>query len=177
MRNVIDSIEKKYRSKIIFSYKGSPSPDMIHGIMHLAEGKLEWMEPEKKTRKKVFKIMVELLQNIRHQVENLDEVWFPSFVFYIIRETDHYTMISCNRQLEERIRVAAERINGYLALSAGGRRKAYRDILGNGRFSAKGGAGLGFLEIIRSSKGNFNYHIFPSEDPGHKLFCLEIKIY
>jgi hypothetical protein len=63
-----------------------------------------------------------------------------------------------------------------MSMSDSEKRIKYRDILGDGRFTSKGGAGLGLLDIIRSSDGNFFYDILPSEFPDHRLLYLKIKI-
>jgi superfamily I DNA and RNA helicase len=177
MKNISDAIENQYEGKLIFSYKGKPSSEMVTSIIHLVEGKLDFLEPEKITRKKVFRIVVEVLQNIIHQVENLDELKFPSFIFYLVRELDHYILISCNRLIDEKANLVMDRIRSFIALSESDQKKIYLDILGNGKFSARGGAGLGLLDMIRSSNGNFFYDILPSGYPGHKLFYLKIKVF
>jgi hypothetical protein len=55
-------------------------------------------------------------------------------------------------------------------------RETYLNILGNGRFTDKGGAGLGLLEIVRSSNGNFHYEILPSEIRGYRILYFKIKV-
>ncbi len=176
MKSLTGSIEKEYEGKIIFSYKGKPSGEMIHSIIHLAESKLDFDNSGKQLKKKVFRIMVEILQNILQHESEPDVVKFPSFVFYLIREGDQYIILSCNRLIREKADHVLSRIEKFLALSEEEQREAYLDILGNGHFTPKGGAGLGLLDMIRNSNGNFFYEILPSEFPGYMIFYLKIKV-
>jgi hypothetical protein len=177
MIEVSKKTENQYKGKIIFSYKGKPSADVINGIIQIAGEKIHMIEPDKRLRKKVFRVSVEMLQNSKHQVENPEYLIYPSFLFYLIREPDQYIIISCNRLNDEKASNVLKRIESLVALTAQDMKRTYMEILGNGRFSSKGGAGLGFLEIMRSSEGNFFYEILPSRCPGHKLFFLKTIIH
>ncbi len=177
MKSVIESIEKEYNGEILISYKGKPTGEMINSIIHLAEGKLDFLEPRIKVRKKVFKITVEILQNIIHHDENLNEWVYPSFIFYLFKKGDYFTIISCNRQVETKAMQVYKKIRGFMSMSETELKKTYQEILGNGRFSNKGGAGLGLLEIIRRSNRNLACDILPSDQEGHKLLYLKINVY
>ncbi len=177
MKSVIESIEKENYGEVLISYKGKPSGDMINSIMHLAEGKLNFFEPRIKIRKKVFKIAVEILQNIIHHDENLNELVYPSFIFYLFKKGDLYTVISCNRQIETKAMQVFTRIRGFMAMSEPELKKTYQEILGNGRFSKKGGAGLGLLEIIRRSDRNLYCDLLPSGEEGHRLLYIKVNVH
>jgi hypothetical protein len=176
MKSLTRSIEKEHKGKIIFSYKGIPSGEMIHSIIHLAEAKLDFIKSGKPLRKKVFRIIVEILQNILHQEEELDVLKYPSFIFYLVKERDQYIILTCNRLIKETAIKVKERIKSFMNLTQSEQRETYLNILGNGRFTDKGGAGLGLLEIVRSSNGNFHYEILPSEIRGYRILYFKIKV-
>src|SRR3990172_7500200 len=110
MESLTGLIEKEFKGEIIFSYKGKPSGEMIHSIIHLADSKLNHIDSGKQLKKKVFRIMVEILQNILHHEGELDVGKFPSFVFYLIRQGDQFVILSCNRLIRETADLVLNRI-------------------------------------------------------------------
>jgi hypothetical protein len=176
MKLVIENVEKGNYGDELLVYKGKPSDDMITNLINLLDGKLNQAEQRIKIRKKIFKIAVEILQNIIHHDEKLSSLIYPSFIFYLYKKGDRYTLISCNRQVESKALAVYKKIKGFMMLSVPEQKKAYQEILGNGRFTNKGGAGLGFLEMIRSSEGNFKCDLLPSQQPGHLLLYINVSI-
>ena len=177
MKSVIKTVEEGNFGDILISYKGKPSGDMINSVLHLVEGKLNKLESATRMRKKVFKIIVEVLQNFIHHNESLEEVVYPSFIFYLFKKEDRYTIISCNRQVEKNARQVVEKLDELMSLSASDLKNAYHEILGNGRFSKKGGAGLGLLEIIQKSGRDIEYEILPSDQDDHGLLFIKINVH
>ena len=176
MKWVIANIEKENYGDTLLVYKGKPSSEMIAQLINMVESKLNQVEQRIKIRKKIFKIAVEILQNIVHHDEKLSILIYPSFIFYLFKKNDAYKIISCNRQIESKALAVYKKIKGFMMLSASEQKKAYQEILGNGRFTTKGGAGLGLLEIIRSAEGNLNCELLPSEQPGHLLLSINVSI-
>lgn len=176
MKWVIANIENGNYGEELLVYKGKPSSEMIAHLINLVEVKLGQIEQRTKIRKKIFKIAVEVLQNIVHHDEKLRKLVYPSFIFYIFRRRGKYTIISCNRQVESKALAVYKKIKGFMMLSGAEQKKAYQEILGNGRFTNKGGAGLGLLEIIRSSDGKLECELLPSQQPGHLLLSLNVSI-
>ena len=51
----------------------------------------------------------------------------------------------------------------------------YKEILGNGKLSAKGGGGLGLIDIAKKSRNKLEYS-FKEIDDDYSFFTLIVKI-
>ena len=56
-------------NNIMLSFKGEVSFDLVKSVLDIIEGRLERMEDNPKTKKKVFNVLVECLQNLCHHIE------------------------------------------------------------------------------------------------------------
>jgi hypothetical protein len=170
---------KKYQSgnngDLIFSYSGSPSPEMINIIWQMTEIRMEKIEPAARLRKKVIHIVIEILQNIFHHREDFTIFQYNSFVFYLFRQKDNYFIVSGNFIRSDRAEHIVERIENYTSLSSSDQKEIYRETLANGFFSAKGGAGLGLMDIVRKSGGNLELK-FIDVDKSNLFLLMEIVV-
>lgn len=168
---------KKYLppdGELVLSYRGSPTSEMIHALLELAELRLAVLEVRPGVRKKVIHVLIELLQNIFiHRIDFVSHE-FNDFLFDLIREPKYFLVISGNFVRPSQAETLTQKLETYVSMEQEQRRKAYREVLGNGHFNEQGGAGLGLMDIVRKSDGNLTYEFIPvSED---KLFFL-MKIY
>ncbi len=161
--------------KVVLSYSGSPTVEMIHLLLDLAETRLDLYETNSRAKKRIVNILIEIFQNIFHHQEDFTAFDFNSFIFYLFKADDHYTIVSGNYIRKENAANLTDRINSYTGMKDYELKEVYRDVLGNGSFSEKGGAGLGLMDIIMKSDGNLTHEFFPVDDD--KLFFLmEITI-
>ncbi len=161
--------------EIMLSYKGNPSLGTIHLIMQLVEVKLDFKGVNPLTRKRIIRILVEILQNIFHHREEFTMLNFNSFIFYLFKSDQHYVIVSGNYIKKDKANLLMDRLQSYTALSDDDLREEYLNALGNGIFSQDGGAGLGLIEIIRKSGGNLENQFIPVDDD-HYFFLLEVKL-
>ena len=68
IHDLYDELEKH---RVMLSFKGGLSPDLITVLLNLVERKLDGMEPDAKSRKRVFNVVVECLQNLYHHNAHL----------------------------------------------------------------------------------------------------------
>ncbi len=61
--DLYDSLEKQ---RIMLSFKGDLSPELVTALLALVERKMEAMEPDAQARKRVFNVVMECLQNLYH---------------------------------------------------------------------------------------------------------------
>lgn len=175
MLSQLNKYEHGEVGEIMLSYKGNPSPGTIHLIMQLVEVKLNIKELNPLTRKRIIRVLVEILQNIFHHREEFTMLNFNSFIFYLFKSDQDYVIVSGNYIKKDKAHLLMDKLQSYTTLSDNDLREEYLNKLGNGNFSPDGGAGLGLIEIIRKSGGNLENQFIPVDDD-HYFFLLEVKI-
>lgn len=133
-------------------------------ILNDIEVKAEEMGVSSSTRKKIFNIAVEGLQNLLHHTRDFsvpgkddDEVRIVQFSF---SEDEHQFFIeTSNFLLQNHLKIVEEKINFVNRLTADELKELYRKVLNNNQISDKGGAGLGFIDMRRKSGLNLVYKI------------------
>lgn len=175
----VQQFYEQFRSEdIIMSYKGGISADLLNNLMDDVQTKLAEVEPKSAVRKRIFHISVEILQNIYHHyahccIENsYDE---ESVNFLVAKTANDYYIIAENFIFNEEIPMLKARIDLLNSLSPEKLKQLYIDTLSNGIISAKGGAGLGLMEIARKSGEKLGYRFSPVN---HQLsfFSLMVRI-
>lgn len=177
MRHIYEHYQRMHHDNIILAYKGSVSEALFDSILQLAENKLEKIEIKTKIKKKVFNILVEILQNVYHHFEEkqegLDEE--KSIIFLLYKEEFGYRIISGNQVFNSEVKLLGERIDFINNMTNDQLKSIYRERLSDGEISNKGGAGLGMLDIVRKSGEKIDYN-FQKIDNQYSFFSLEIKI-
>ncbi len=167
--------EKMQQDNIEYIYRGEFNTGITDSILNLAETNLDNSKDGKKTRKRVYFILVEGLQNItRHQeeVENTDDI--PGLLI-IQRKSYDYVITTGNlikSESVEHLKGLLEKIN---SLDKKELKEYYRTILSSRTFSAKGGAGLGLIEIARKSGNKLNFG-FEKLNETFSFFYLQTRI-
>ena len=54
---------------VILSFKGIVTPKLLTSVLHIMEAKMDSLQEAQRTRKKVFNVLVECLQNLYHHVD------------------------------------------------------------------------------------------------------------
>lgn len=161
--------------KIIFSYKGNPTTEMIDFIFEMCAMKLKLNEDNLTIRKRVIYILVELLQNIFKHQEVCPTCYELPFKFYLKKTSEGYTILTENHVLQKNVNQLRKTIDGYVAMDTSDLKKKYRKILSNGSFDLSGGAGLGLIDIVRKTNGNLSYEFIPDGEES-SLFILVVNI-
>ena len=186
MTRMIDRIHDLYdemeRHRVMLSFKGELSPDLITVVLGLVERKLNVIEPEPKARKRVFNVVMECLQNLYHHNANLkadgDDVKTtkdPHGVVMIAHADKGYSVLTGNFMAGsdvERLKAHLDRIN---ALEPDGIRELYKEKLADGQYSVNGGGGLGMIDIARKSGAKLEYGFVPY-DADSAFFSLNVNV-
>jgi hypothetical protein len=112
---------------------------------------------ERKLRKRVFSILVECLQNIVKHSEN--EGAEVSSILLLGRKGGEFFIVTGNQIANEEVPVLREKIDNINAVDHTEVRDTYSTMLENSEFSAKGGAGLGLIDIYKRSGRKLEYNI------------------
>lgn len=99
--------------------------------------------------------MIEALENVFKYNEYFEKEsgLFPSYYpkFQLEKVNGNYVLSTGNPILKRDIEKLSGHINTINSLDREGLRQLFRSTLTNGQFSAKGGAGLGFIEMAKVS--------------------------
>lgn len=170
--------QKMQSSSIIMSYKGAASNDVLTSILAIAQTNLAEIENKSAIKKRVFTILVEILQNIYHHFEEIEADDLhedDSIIFILSRVDDSYVIITGNYVAKGDVVALKGRIDEVNAMNAEQLKEKYREKLNTGTVSAKGGAGLGIIDIARKSGSKLEYS-FKEYSPKYSFFSLTVKI-
>ena len=164
---------KTEENKIIVSHLGELDQRKINTLSSLVEAQLEYLRVGKATTKKIFNIVIEVLQNIAlHGEKKGTDI---PFNYMLVGKTPtDFTVYAGNaipcssvKNLEARLR----RIQSFSTFEL---KKQYMDVLTNGTLSEKGGAGLGFLTMaLKAQEISFDFVNLNDE---YSLFSIQLKV-
>ena len=179
MLDIFDFYDKMERNNIMLSFKGNITSELLTSILQIMESKMDNLQEEPKTKKKVYNVLVECLQNLYHHMEdnsagNTSESR-QSAIFMIGKINNQYNIITGNYIVSENVEFLKERLDKVNSMSKEELKDYYKIILNNGERSDKGGGGLGMIDIARKSGEKLNYN-FMTIDDKNSFFSLNIKI-
>lgn len=169
------------RENILLSFKGVVTSELLTSVLSIMESKMDYMEESPKTKKKVFNVLVECLQNLYHHIDveeserNLEKIEAKSALFMISKKDDHFIIQTGNYIDTAGAGDLKQRLDLINSMDKDELKKYYQETLGNGALSDKGTAGLGMIDIARKSGNKLDYQFLPINDK-HSFFCLNIKV-
>jgi hypothetical protein len=161
---------------LILVYEGEFTQEITKSVLAMAERNMESMGEESSTKRKVFNVMVECLQNIvKHCEENNEIEKKHTAIFMIGKQEDEYIITSGNPIKNESVARLKEKLEKINSLDKEGLKSLYKDIIKGSDISDKGGAGLGFVDMARKSGKPLEFH-FESLGNGLSFFSLKTTI-
>ena len=166
---------------VFFAYAGNITSGQINLILEEIEEKFVSLESTNtKVRKKVYNIMVESLQNLFHHSdeipEHLVEILGQRYGMIVIkRKDDDFTIVSGNFVTTHNKNFLTEKIEKINSLSSDELKEMYKYILNYQKMSAKGGGGLGLIDIARKSENKLGYKFYPF-NADYYFYTLDIFI-
>jgi hypothetical protein len=178
--NIKDYFENISKGDILLAYKGSITSELINDVLEAVEKKLEEANEVGKTRKKLYNVLVESLQNLYHHIEEthegIAEELDPKFGLVVIEKEDGmYKVTTGNFINSTKIKFLKEKIDKINSLTKDELKDMYKFILNHQKLSAKGGGGLGLVDIARKTGSKLEY-IFHNYDNNYYFFNLIIKV-
>lgn len=168
------------RNKIMLSFKGDITSELLTSILQIMENKLDNLQEEPKIKKKVYNVLVECLQNLYHHLDarpsTADEPNAQRTAIFMIGKIDsEYTIITGNYMLNKNVDTLKNKLVRINAMNKEELKEYYKEILNNEEFSEKGGGGLGMIDIARKSGQKLNFQFVPVDD-NFTFFSLNVKI-
>ncbi len=158
-----------------YLYKGEFSEDIAHYLLLLAEKNIERDQLKGRVKKRVFHILVESVQNITRHQDVIEEKNIQKALFSIQKFKNIYLVTTANLVKKTKIPYLQQKLETINSMSEEELTQFYKDVLIEDSFTAKGGAGLGLIEIARKS-GNKLLYDFKDYDSNHSFFYMHTFI-
>ena len=164
----------------ILYYKGNVDSDVINYILDTVEDKMVEVSEQSKLRKRVYNVLVESLQNLYHHVDRVTDDFedqaSEKFGLIVVKKvSDGYRIVTGNFVHFENIEKLEEKIKRINRSSHEEIKELYKFILNHQRISAKGGGGLGLVDIARKTGNKLEYS-FKAYNKHYSFFYLDILV-
>jgi hypothetical protein len=164
----------------ILYYKGNVDSDVINYILDTVEDKMVEVNEQSKLRKRVYNVLVESLQNLYHHVDRVPDDFedqaSEKFGLIVVKKVrDGYRIVTGNFVHFENIEKLEEKIKRINRSSHEEIKELYKFILNHQRISAKGGGGLGLVDIARKTGNKLEYS-FKAYNSHYSFFYLDILV-
>jgi len=178
--NVDDYYTKLNDGGVLLAYKGSITTDLINNVLETIEAKLQDSCEIAKTRKKIYNVLVESLQNLYHHIDDLPEKYKNEFdskfgILVISKVNDSYKITTGNFIKSNKIKYLKDKLDKINSLSQEELKDMYKFILNHQKLTSKGGGGLGLVDIARKT-GNKLEYVFQNFNNEYYFFNLDIYI-
>lgn len=162
--------------RIIETYNGKLTFDIIEEILQLSKRKLDQMELELVVKKRVYAVLVECLENTYKHNNYINNKNKHSEVELILEQKDDNFIVSVSNYIDkDNLGTLTQKIDKVNSLDQNGLNQLYRSAISKARISDKGGAGLGIIEIARNSKQKIKYKVI-RENGSSIHFSIEVII-
>jgi hypothetical protein len=173
-------LKDQAKNNIILFYKGNVDSDVINHILDTLEYKMVEVNEQSKLRKKVYNVLVESLQNLYHHVDRVpddfEDQTSEKFGLLVVQKVKNgYKIITGNFVHTDNLEKLEEKIKRINRSSHEEIKELYKFILNHQRISAKGGGGLGLVDIARKT-GNKLEYAFRKYNDKYSFFYLNILV-
>lgn len=157
--NDLHNLMKEQQIDLI--YEGEFNQEITKLFTNMTEKNLSDTGQEESTKRKVFHVMVECLQNIcKHaSPHDIKQDHFKGSGVFIVGHNDLcYFITSGNKINTESKNKIYQMLTRFNSLKEDEIKEEYKRLIKESRLSSKGGAGLGFIDIIKKTGNKINFH-------------------
>ena len=172
-QNILDLDKMMAENQVILAFRDTINQDTIDGLYSITEWIMETIESERLVQKRIFNILIECLQNIaNHSVE--DNGKYGQLVA-LTKEKGAFVIMASNPISKPNIEKIREKIDKINSIDPADLRQFYTESLRKSKFSTKGGAGLGLIDIYKRSGSKLEYDI-QTMDEGNAMLTLKVRV-
>lgn len=182
MDNIIYLVKSILSSEVASSgfpliYKGEINHQIMRSFAFMANRKIVELNLSTSTRKRVFHVMIECLQNVTKHSDDFDQndKQVGNGLFIVGQNKDSFYVVTGNLVRNEKIKGLEERFIAINQANAVELKEIFLKQMMEGKMNDKGGAGLGLIDIARKSGRKLYYHFVPYDDQRH-YFLLAVSI-
>jgi len=175
---VFDFHKKMLDNKITLVYEGEVNQTITKAFSSLTERSMNEDNVSSGSIKRVYHVMVECLQNIcKHadDAEMKDNGLTGNGIFVVGQSEDSYTITTGNNVSNSRIDELSEMLNKLNKMDRNEVKEFYKKAILDSKLSDRGGAGLGFIDIVKRTGNEIDFHFEPIDD-NTSFFILVSKI-
>ncbi|MEB2341457.1 MAG: SiaB family protein kinase [Flavobacteriia bacterium] len=179
---IFDLYDELEKQRIMLSFKGDLSAELISAILNLIEQKMAHSEPDQKVRKRVFNVVMECLQNLYHHNKHVPipgeeaaRAEERQGIVMVAQANSGYSVLTGNSMAISEVEDLKRRLDEVNGCEPEQLRDLYKHALGDGRFTRSGGGGLGLIDIARKSRRKLEYGFVPL-DSNNTFFSLNVNV-
>ncbi|MBI4645193.1 MAG: hypothetical protein HY738_01040 [Bacteroidia bacterium] len=150
------------KNNILMIHKGNYSQETILPILKMIEDNMQSLSEPMLKKKRVYHILVEILQNI--SLHSLENEGIKQGVFMIGKKGDFYMISSGNYILNEKIQHLEKQLNEIIRLDSVSLKSLYIEKLKEENEELKHSSGLGLIDIARESSEKLKFKFFPVDN-------------
>lgn len=178
-----DLYDELERHRVMLSFKGNLTPELVSALLEAVERKMNGIEADAKSRKRVFNVVMECLQNLYHHNTQMltadpsitSAKGEPHGVVMIAHLDKGYSIVTGNFMAGSDVEKLKNHLDKINAMNPDELRDFYKETLAEGGFSPKGGGGLGMIDIARKSGCKLEYGFVPY-DHDNAFFSLNVNV-
>ncbi len=160
-------------NNILMAYQGDFRQNSILPLLNMIDKNLNIKKAEDAINKNLFHILVEMLQNVMHHGYVAEDR--REGIFSIGITDQKYNICASNYILNEKVAELKNKLERYISMTMSDLKDEYKSILRRGPASPDGGAGLGFIDIMRASTQQLHFE-FVKLDEVKTLFYLNVLL-
>ena len=158
--------------ELLFVLQGSLAENDCDEQLSLLESKVDEITDNRMFKKRLFNVLVECAQNIHRH----GKCEAPACAMLVLGKNEKgYYVLTSNPIGNDCVDTLTEKLDEVKRMSVDEMRDAFRTKLSCNDYGDKGGAGLGFLDIARKSKGDLEYQIQRLNED-YSYFTLKVNI-
>lgn len=166
--NIVEQFLKGMREhEISFVYEGEITQQITLAFSALAESSISKSEDTGLIQRRVNFVMVECLQNITKHTEDI-KTNNPSLssksIFMISKSKSEYAITTGNTIDKSKSHSLQVKIDYVNSLNKEELNEIYKKQISEGELSEVGGAGLGFIDILRRTGRKLEYHFLEIDE-------------
>ncbi|OFY98400.1 MAG: hypothetical protein A3K10_05380 [Bacteroidetes bacterium RIFCSPLOWO2_12_FULL_31_6] len=166
------------KQNILMAFLGDFNHTTTTSLLNNFKRKMNFLETATGINKKVYKVMVECLENIsRHKASTLKDKKAPSdaAIFMLIEHEEQFCIMTGNYLKTESIEPLQQKLDKINSLDKTGLQEFYRTIISAPRSYTHNGAGLGLIDISLKTSSPLKYR-FQKISEQYSFFTLEVNI-
>ena len=176
--NIFGIHDKMLDKKILLAYKGDFNHNIVNALLTNAKSQMESLGLELATRKKLYNIMVECLENINR---NAGEGTFQndllqSYPLFLLGVSEQGYYITVGNLIHDEDKADLKmQLDDVNKLNREELKEKYRDQIMKAEVREGSGAGLGIIDMAIKSENRLEYTFNDVKDD-ISFFILEIKV-
>ncbi len=178
--NISTYLESINNDDVILFFEGELTQSVLNTILQVTEQKLYTSTFNVAAKKRVINVLIECMQNIYHHDESFKDTTVedhdaPEGMILITKTKVGFSIITKNAIYNGNRTLLEDRIESVNSMEMKDIKDYYKKVLETGKMSAKGGGGLGIIDIAKRSGEKLEYSFEPCDDE-KSFFILKVKV-